>query len=257
MDEVGYGPKLGPLVVVAAAAAGPLSAPCRIADSKKVFSQARGVGALEPAVLGFAGASTLAAMLERLGARLPERPWYAGPLELPRAAPLPGLAGCWARFVDPAEFNEATRSMNKSDFLFSVAADLVNGVRASLPGPLRFVVGKQGGRRFYREGLQARVASEVTVLEEGRARSAYAIPGATIEFLMDAEDAHELVALASMVGKYLRERAMERLNAWWAGRLPGLRPSAGYGLDAGRWFRQVEPRLEAEGVPRDAVWRAR
>ena len=48
IDEVGYGPSLGPLVVAAAAAPGPLPPGVRIGDSKKVFSQARGVGSLEP-----------------------------------------------------------------------------------------------------------------------------------------------------------------------------------------------------------------
>ncbi|HZE97125.1 MAG TPA: ribonuclease HII, partial [Planctomycetota bacterium] len=47
MDEVGYGPQLGPLVVCAVAAEGPLPKGVTIADSKKVFSQAKGVGTLE------------------------------------------------------------------------------------------------------------------------------------------------------------------------------------------------------------------
>ena len=43
IDEVGYGPSLGPLVVAAACAAGPLPVGVHIADSKKVFSQAKGI----------------------------------------------------------------------------------------------------------------------------------------------------------------------------------------------------------------------
>jgi hypothetical protein len=50
---------------------------------------------------------------------------------------------------------------------------------------------------------------------------------------------------------------MELLNAYWAARVPGLAPTAGYGSDAGRWFREVEPVLAAAGVDRDAVWRRR
>jgi hypothetical protein len=257
IDEVGYGPKLGPLVLVAAAARGPLRPPCRLADSKKLFSPARGLGGIEPAALGYAGAPTLGAMLERLGTRLPDRPWYAEALPLPAEASWPGLDGCWARFVDPGEFNEATRARNKSDFLFDAAAELINRVRAARPEPIRFLVGKQGGRRFYRAGLEGRVAPGVRTVEERRERSAYEIPGASIEFLMDAEDRHELVALASMIGKYLRERAMELLNGWGAGRAPGLKGTAGYGTDATRWFRRIGPLLAAAGVDPDTVWRRR
>ena len=63
IDEVGYGPKLGPLVVAAVCARRPLKTGLRIADSKKVFSQARGVGTLEPAVLGFVPAATFAELV--------------------------------------------------------------------------------------------------------------------------------------------------------------------------------------------------
>jgi len=138
IDEVGYGPSLGPLVVAAAAAAGPLPSGVRIGDSKKVFSQARGVGTLEPAVLGFVPAETYADLLARLSARLPASPWYGSPLRLPATAPLGGLAGSWARLVEADEFNACTRDCNKSDFLFEVATDLINRVRRTHPGPIRF-----------------------------------------------------------------------------------------------------------------------
>src|SRR5436190_10052594 len=124
IDEVGYGPSLGPLVVAAAGARAPLPLGVRIGDSKKVFSQARGVGTLEPAVLGFLRATTFSDLCSKLSARVPDSPWYAAPLGLPLCAPLPALEGSWARIVEPVEFNAATRECNKSDFLFEVAAGL-------------------------------------------------------------------------------------------------------------------------------------
>jgi ribonuclease HII len=257
IDEVGYGPSLGPLVVAAAAATGPLPAGVRIGDSKKVFSQARGVGSLEPAVLGFVPAETYADLLSRLSARLPASPWYGAPLRLPAAAPLEGLSGSWARLVEADEFNACTRDCNKSDFLFEVAAGLINRVRQTHPGPIRFLVGKQGGRRYYHKGLQARVSPEVRVVEETRRRSAYELEGCTIEFLMDAEERHELVALASMIGKYVRECAMKLFNEWWAGHLEGLERTAGYGPDARRFYRQIDPVRETLRLPREAVLRLR
>jgi hypothetical protein len=257
IDEVGYGPSLGPLVVAAAASRGPLRVDVPIADSKKIFSQARGVGALEPAVLGFLQASTLTELLDRLSARLPEHPWYARPLPLPTLRALPALDGSWARFVEADEFNASTRERNKSEFLFEIATTLINRIRASRPGPIRFVVGKHGGRHFYLQGLRRLVHPETRKISESPSRSVYELPDARIEFLMDAESRHELVALASMIGKYVRECAMKLFNAWWAERHAGLRPTAGYGADGRRFFREIEPSLAALSLPRETVLRLR
>jgi ribonuclease HII len=257
IDEVGYGPSLGPLIVAAAAARGPLPSRVRIADSKKVFSQARGVGPLEPAVLGYVPATTFAELLERLSSRLPAAPWYAAPFPLPQTRVLRKIAGTWARLVEPAEFNAATRERNKSEFLFEVVAGLIRQIRAEHGGPIRFVVGKHGGRHFYLRGIQQHISSTVMVLHESPERSAYEIPGATIEFLMHAEDRHRLVALASMIGKYVRECAMKLFNDWWAGHHEGLRRTAGYGADARRFFTEIEPSLIRLKIDRTAVLRLR
>lgn len=257
IDEVGYGPCLGPLVVAAAAARGPLPEGVRIADSKKVFSQARGVSALEPAVLGFLQAGTFAELLDRLSSRVPASPWYGAPLPLPKAEPLAGLAGAWVRVVEPDEFNRSTRRRNKSDFLFEIAAQLISQIRREHPGPVRFLVGKHGGRKVYLRGLQEQVSPEAAVLEESHERSAYRLPDGTVEFLMDAEDRHELVALASMIGKYVRECAMSLFNDWWAAHLTGLRRTAGYGPDGRRFYREIEPVRQFLDLPRESVLRLR
>jgi len=126
IDEAGYGPLLGPLVVAAAAFRLPgraseadlwdaLSAVvCKrpreahgrltIADSKKVYHRAGGIRRLEEGVLAFTMASgrrprTARGLLGALGAPivreemgLERYPWYAGrDLELPRAANRPDL----------------------------------------------------------------------------------------------------------------------------------------------------------------------
>lgn len=258
IDEVGYGPKLGPLVVAAASASRPLPAGVRIADSKKVFSQQKGIETLEPAVLGFLRAATFRELLQVLSATMPASPWYAAPMGLPLCAPLPALTGSWARVVEPEEFNRETRERNKSDFLFEVAAGLINQVRAAHPGPIRFVVGKHGGRAFYLRGIQTLISPTVMVIEETRARSAYQIPGATIEFLMDAEDRHELVALASMIGKYVRECSMKLFNDWCARHHPEeIRRTAGYGPDGRRFFREIQPTLARLKIDRESVLRLR
>lgn len=257
MDEAGYGPKLGPLVVAAAWARGPLPAAVRIADSKKIFSQARGAGTLEPAVLGFLPAASFEELLGRLGARLPAAPWYRRPLPLGPQPPLEGLEGAAAVILDPAEYNAALDGRSKADVLFDAAEDLFLRVLATGARPVRFVVGKHGGRRYYLSRLRRAVAPGAAALEETAGRSAYQAPGLTVEFLESAEDRHELVALASMIAKYVRECAMKLFNDWWAARCPGLRRTAGYGADGARFFRQIEPLLPSLGIPPDAVLRRR
>ncbi len=49
-----------------------------------------------------------------------------------------------------------------------------------------------------------------------------------LSFVDDAESAHPPVALASMVGKYVREAFMERLNRFFRADAPDLRPTSGY-----------------------------
>jgi ribonuclease HII len=259
IDEVGYGPKLGPLVVAAASASRPLPAGVRIGDSKKVFSQQKGIETLEPAVLGFLRAATFRELLQILSSPMPASPWYAAPMGLPLCAPLPELTGSWARVIEPEEFNRETRERNKSDFLFEIAAGLINQIRAAHPGrPIRFVVGKHGGRAFYLRGIQTLISPTVMVIEETRSRSAYQIPGATIEFLMDAEDRHELVALASMIGKYVRECAMKLFNDWCARHHhQELRRTAGYGPDGRRFYREIQPLLKRLNIQPESVLRLR
>jgi hypothetical protein len=168
-----------------------------------------------------------------------------------------GLAAAYARVVDPAEFNACTEARNKSDLLFEVVADLVVRVRRDHPGPVKFLVGKHGGRTFYLEDLRRRIDPEARLRRETPRRSTYAISGGTLSFLQDAEDRHELVALASMIGKYVRECAMKLFNDWWSARVDGIRPTAGYGADGARFFEEIERALESTGVDRAAVLRRR
>ena len=78
----------------------------------------------------------------------------------------------------------------------------------------------------------------IETLEEGRLRSRYRIAGdgtaTAITFEQKAES-HLPVACASIVAKWLRERAMDAFNAYWTARQPGLRPTRGYPNDAARW----------------------
>ena len=55
--------------------------------------------------------------------------------------------------------------------------------------------------------------------------------------------------LASMGAKYTRELFMRRLNAWFAERMPGIEPTAGYVEDGRRFLTEVKPILVREAIP--------
>jgi hypothetical protein len=55
-----------------------------------------------------------------------------------------------------------------------------------------------------------------TVLESGRARSGYYFPGlGEVHFVRDVDSRDQLVMLASLVGKYVRELLMSRVSAFY------------------------------------------
>ncbi len=76
-----------------------------------------------------------------------------------------------------------------------------------------------------------------------------------ITFMPRADQASFPVALASMVSKYLREALMREFNAFWQRHVPGLKPTAGYPLDAARFFAEIRAALEGLGLSERQVWR--
>jgi hypothetical protein len=58
-----------------------------------------------------------------------------------------------------------------------------------------------------------------------------------------------------MVSKYLRELAMKAFNEFWITRCDGLRPTAGYSVDAQRWIAEVEAARKLSGIEHEQLWR--
>ena len=122
------------------------------------------------------------------------------------------------------------------------------------------VADKHGGRHYYAALLQEAfpdgwVVAEREVPEESRYRILNLPFELTVIFRPKADAASVSVALASMMAKYFRELCMRDYNAFWARHVPGLKPTAGYPLDAKRFYREIEPAMHALGIPKDAVWR--
>ena len=111
----------------------------------------------------------------------------------------------------------------------------------------RILIDRHGGRTHYREDLQlAFPEARITIVCEDDRLSRYRLdaPGdrsVTVTFTTQAEAKHLPVALSSMAAKYTRELMMARMNRFFTGHLPDLKPTAGYVTDARRYLKDIDP----------------
>ncbi len=277
----------------AAVARGPSHRLPAVCDSKVLYPGEGGLARLERSALLFLSLArgsrprTIRGLLE--GRFSPPRetldrhPWYRDlDLPLPRCVPLEVLeadlararAACdraglrvreaGVRAIPEAEFNAGvTRTGNKADFHVGLVAEVLAHL-ATLPrrGDGRILVDRLGGRRFYGGPLASLLPEFLpTPLREDPARSEYllhgAAAGALLSFRVGGERASFACALGSVLAKYARELLVERLNAFFLDRLPGLRPTAGYVTDGRRFLEEVRRRLDPEEVPLDLLVRVR
>lgn len=261
------------------------------ADSKRLFKPGGGLGGLERGVLAALSAALPtpgafpvdgAALASALGidppgpAAPPEWPLFedatlpvaVDPAALARLAAAVAttlsahgvqLLGLACRVVHPAAFNALLDTgLNKSDILSSTTLGLAAGLRDAFPGEAAEVwCDRHGGRKSYAALVGRHFdAPLVRTIVESPTRSAYELDGRAlrIEFSVGGE-ARVPVALASMTAKYVRELAMAAFNTHWSSLVPGLQPTAGYPLDARRWYGDVAGVLERRGLRPDAIWR--
>ena len=163
--------------------------------------------------------------------------------------------GCAVVFED--RFNQqvaATRS--KAAVNFTCIAGHLQSIwqRFGHQWPI-VVVDRQSGRTRYREVLAMNFPdARVSVRQESAAASAYLITqprhrrSMEVRFQTQAEARHLPVALASMLAKYNRELLMARFNRTFTRWLPEVPPTAGYGQDAQRFWKQVRPHLDRLGI---------
>jgi ribonuclease HII len=91
------------------------------------------------------------------------------------------------------------------------------------------ICGKVGGFGKYGPAFGPLAGRLHTVVEEGRPRSAYRFPGlGEIAFVRDSDASDLCVAMASMVGKYVREAMMDRIARHYRRAVDGLPAASGY-----------------------------
>ncbi|RLS97329.1 MAG: hypothetical protein DWI14_03390 [Planctomycetota bacterium] len=329
VDEAGYGPNLGPLVVAVSAWAvdsrlevldglepfapefqaaswTPRSAFVPFGDSKKIYQSGKGLAGLNFALRFFESIFEVKPSEKRpwfeLGqlaqedlSRVESHPWYRckNPVKgLGRANQVDWnseascrfarekllklgvrLIGFRLRVLDEAYFNECVdRLGNKSDVLGHISLELAWKVLGecmdfhSFKG-IEIYCDRQGGRRKY-AGLLSQTyershrESQVpfcSVVGESPKTSVYSMRHAgiatSIRFQVHGDSLFPPAA-ASMVAKWARESLMERFNGYWREVVgPGLKPTAGYAVDAARFARDIEPWITKLAIEKNQWWR--
>ena len=264
----------------------PAPAPGRVAvaDSKALYDPAKGTAELAKsarvalAVCGVEPA-TVGDWLAAVGSPPPPggaQPWFADLTEpLPDLPELHDLAAAWrsegeraglelvavrADAVFAPRFNaDLVRLGGKGRLLTAASlALLADAWDPAAAPPSRVECDKHGGRNFYAAALAGTFGELPGVVREGAAGSEYTLHGGRhrVAFRPRGE-AFAPVALASLVAKFTRELLMGRFNAWWAGRVPGLRPTAGYPTDARRFAEETAEARLGLGIEEAAFWRAK
>lgn len=264
-------------------------------DSKKVYTRnARGQRRLETTVTAFAAAGgTALARVEDLSLDPGEEaPWLARHPWRDEVSPVPvHVSADWvelrralleraldaadvrvalfgARTVEAGELNPAMdASGNKSRAAWSFAARALFGLleRGRALGATRaeLTLDRQGGRARYGPQLaRALPGFTVHLVDESTEVSRYRLTGpleASITIATKADASSFATALASCAAKYAREVSMDALNRWFAARVDGLEPTAGYTTDGRRFLAdlaRLAPALLSE-IDRDLLVRRR
>jgi hypothetical protein len=165
------------------------------------------------------------------------------------------------RAIFPAEFNAAVRRLgNKAHVLSQNTLELAAEALQELPSEDALVCcDKHGGRNRYASVLQHCFPDGwITTGAERSDSSTYdcRLADRVVRFEFRAGgECQAPTALGSMAAKYLRELAMHAFNAFWAGHVADLAPTAGYPNDAKRFESQVRAAREKLGIGVDAFWR--
>lgn len=249
-----------------------------IDDSKKVYTLG-GLKALEYGVFSGVGLAIdwfyeflEPSLATGLSADIRNECWFEENVRVPVTEwewHWPAVSGMTARIkvhlVTPSHFNGVVdRFGSKATVLSEGLIELLTfrpePDRVTDDVPLVVHCDKHGGRNFYAAMVQQAFPDGWVVAEvESAAESRYRVENLdrpiTVTFRPRADADSVAVALASMLAKYLREVCMRQFNRFWAKHVPGIKPTAGYPVDAKRFYAEIRPAMDQLGLTEDQVWR--
>lgn len=116
-------------------------------------------------------------------------------------------------------------------------------LRERADGEIFAICGKVGGMGDYSRFFGPLAGRLHVVLTQQRAHSGYRFPGlGELHFMQDADAKDPLVMLASLIGKYLREELMGRINRYYASHIADLKGCSGYNDPVtGRFIEDTAP----------------
>ncbi len=260
IDENGLGPVLGPFVISAAmfdiGEGDPffdtrlerLMLPMGIADSKAIFKRrfpytySKG----EIIALSFLPERNWRELLNNNFHLLiddEEKDIYLKDLSLPIWAKevrydyrkKTGFSGFRGYAIFPRAFNRLLKDMHKFQMDVKYFLELAHELSEGVEDDVVVLAGKVGGYTYYVQVFLLLGITRFHILRETRGHSAYRVfyrdRWIEIHFLMDGDAVYYPIAIASIVGKYVREVSMKLLNEHYGfeGRIPY---ASGYRHDA-------------------------
>lgn len=262
-----------------------------LADSKTLYQPGKGIGRLEMHVLAaleLAGIQ-LAAWWDAWQKVAPaatgvmaELPWHRDfSVPLPLQSSSERIARVSAKTLQrlkeqaaaiervqatalfPRAFNDLVGTFgNKAAVLSHITIELVRALLDTCPRQRVLIhCDKHGGRNHYLPLLQHFFPNcLIQVVKEGRSQSVYrwseSERNVEIRFVAKGER-FPPAALASMIAKYLRELAMHAFNNYWQQQVLGIRPTAGYPVDARRFKKEIAAVQKKLGIADHDLWRIR
>ena len=166
--------------------------------------------------------------------------------------------------VFPERFNQLSEKLgNKATLLSTVTLELVDQLLSENQGwdsRLEILCDKHGGRSKYVHFINDILTENfVQIEQEALQESRYSIDGfhpTRIRFTSNGERFFP-VACASIVSKYIRELTMIGWNDFWKKKVGEIQPTAGYPVDAKRFFGEIESAATSLGMAKDSIWRNR
>jgi ribonuclease HII len=118
---------------------------------------------------------------------------------------------------------------SRFDLDLATMTRLAAAVRGEANGPeVTVLCGKVGARKSYASALES-LSPIVGILDERRDLSSYRLPGfGQVSFVLDGDATEPAIGLASLVGKYVRELWMHRINQYWLRAVPTAVSASGY-----------------------------